>query len=179
PRPRSRNSPASCRRYWRASAPCTEPRAAARRVNGSAGRGKAACYSPAMSNAVARRPRNAPFPRMGRLSWLMELYGENHCRLARMFDPESLAICAWVSSVGDGMDLHLDVLERHAYTVDLRLTYGITDPATGVRDPSAFVRVYRDDRQAEATHCYVGQRWQDVLGLRPDPKVLVGHRLRM
>lgn len=116
---------------------------------------------------------------MGRLSWLMELYGENHRRLARMFDAESLARGAWVSSVGDGMDLHLDVLEHHAYTVDLRMTYGITDPATGMRDPSAFIRVYRDAHQAEATHCYVGQRWQDVLGLRPDPRVLVGHRLRM
>jgi hypothetical protein len=132
-----------------------------------------------MSNAVVKRPADASFPRMGRLSWLMELYGENHRRLARMFDTEQLALGAWTSSVGDGVDLHLDVLERHAYTVDLRMTYGMTDPATGVRDPSTFVRVYRDARQAEATHCYIGQRWQDVLGLRPDPQVLVGHRLRM
>ena len=132
-----------------------------------------------MSNVVASKRGNGLFPSMGRLSYLMGLYAENHQRLARMFDAESLPRGAWVSSIGDGMDLHLDVLERHAYTVDLRLTYGMTDPATGVRDPSAFVRVYRDARQAEATHCYIGQRWQDVLGLRPDPRVLVSHRLRM
>ena len=132
-----------------------------------------------MSNALANRHGNALFPRMGRLSWLMELYGENHRRLARMFDAESLGQGAWISSIGDGMDLHVEVLERHAYTVDLRMAYGIIDPVSGMRDPSAFVRVYRDARQAEATHCYVGTRWQDVLGLRPDPRVLVGHRLRM
>ena len=130
-------------------------------------------------STLTARANPARLPRIGRLSWLMELYGENHQRLARMFDAASLAEGAYVSSVGDGVDLYLDVLARHAYTVDLRMTYGMRDPVTGERDPSAFVRVYRDARQAEATHCYIGRRWQDVLGLWPDPKVLVGHRLRM
>lgn len=129
--------------------------------------------------STLKSPANRPFPRLGRLAWLMEMYAENHRRLARMFDAESLALGAYVSSIGDGLDLHLEVLERHAYTVDLRLTYALRDPVTGQPDPSAFVRVYRDARQAEATHCYVGKRWQDVLGLWPDPRVLVGHRLRM
>ena len=41
-------------------------------------------------------------------------------------------------------------------------------------DPSAYVRLYRDARQAEVTHCYVGRHWQDVLGLRPSVQALVG-----
>ncbi len=58
--------------------------------------------------------------------------------------------------------------EVHPYTLELRLSYLIERPVTGQPDPSAYVRVYRDARQAEVTHCYVGRRWQDVLGLLPD-----------
>ena len=116
---------------------------------------------------------------MGRFEWLMGLYGENFQRLTRMFQPQSLAEGRYVSRVPGGLDLRLDVLALHAYTVELRLSYPMLDPATGEPDPSAYVRLYRDARQAEATHCYVGRRWQDVLGLRPSVQVVVGHRLRM
>ena len=44
---------------------------------------------------------------------------------------------------------------------------------------SAFLRRYHDARVLEATHCYVGRRWQDVLGLHPSPQTLLGHRLQM
>jgi len=131
------------------------------------------------SLAASKTPAVARFPRLGKLAYLMALHAENHRRLVRMFDVETLAAGPYVSSVGDGVDLHVEVLERHAYTVDLRMTYGMTDPLTGARDPSAFVRVYRDAQLAEATHCYVGRRWQDVLGMWPEPRVLVGHRLQM
>ncbi|NLB58733.1 MAG: DUF1249 domain-containing protein, partial [Gammaproteobacteria bacterium] len=52
-------------------------------------------------------------------------------------------------------------------------------PVTGQPDPSAYLRLYRDARQVEATHCYVGRRWQDAIGMYPPAKLLVGHRLRM
>ena len=67
----------------------------------------------------------------------------------------------------------------HPYTLELRLSYRMHDPVTGQPDPSAYVRIYRDARQAEVTHCYIGRHWQDTLGLFPSPKVLFGHRLRM
>ena len=73
----------------------------------------------------------------------------------------------------------MDVLGVHAYTLELRLSYRMNDPVTGQPDPSAYVRIYRDARQAEVTHCYIGRHWQDVLGLHPSPKVMFGHRLRM
>jgi len=128
---------------------------------------------------AAPRPLPHRLPRMGRFEWLMGLYGENFQRLTRMFQPQSLAPGAYVSRVPGGLDLRLDVLEQHAYTVELRLSYPMIDAATGEPDPSAYVRLYRDARQAEATHCYVGRRWQDVLGLRPSVQAMVGHRLRM
>lgn len=117
--------------------------------------------------------------RINRFGWLMALYAENHQRLQRLFAPERLGEGRYVSSVGDGLDLHLDVLTVHAYTHELRLSYALVDPVTGEPDPSAYLRLYRDARQAEATHCYVGRRWQDVLGLSAPPAVILDHRLRM
>ena len=121
----------------------------------------------------------ARIPRLSRFGWLMGLYAENHGRLVRLFEPGALPAGRYASSIGDGLDVFLDVVEQHAYTVELRLSYGLLDPVTGEPDPSAHVRLYRDARQAEATHCYVGRRWQDVIGMYPPPAEIVGHRLRM
>jgi uncharacterized protein YqiB (DUF1249 family) len=117
--------------------------------------------------------------RPNRFGYLMGLYAENHVRLTRMFRPEQLAGACFRSSVGDGLDLRLDVIERHPYTLELRLTYDLCDPLTGQPDPSAFLRLYRDARQVEATHCYVGRRWQDALGVDASPKNVLGYRLQM
>jgi uncharacterized protein len=129
-----------------------------------------------MSYVIAR-PRSTP--KLNRFAWLMALYTENHQRLTRVFHPDALAEGVYVSSVGDGLDLRLDVLAQHAYTVELRLSYAMIDPLTGEPDPSAYVRQYRDASQVEATHCYVGRRWQDVIGLHALPAEILDHRLRM
>ena len=118
-------------------------------------------------------------PRMTRFAWLMGLYGENFQRLTRMFQPQGLSAGTYVSRVPGGLDLLVEVIQQHAYTVELRLSYRMRDAQTGQPDPSAFVRLYRDARQAEVTHCYVGRHWQDVLGLRPSVQAMVSHRLRM
>lgn len=122
--------------------------------------------------------RNA-LPRMSRFAWLMGLYGENFHRLTRMFQPQSLAAGRYLSRIPGGLDLVVDVLEQHAYTVELRLSYRMHDDQTGQPDPSAYVRLYRDARQAEVTHCYVGRHWQDVLGLHPSVQEMLSHRMRM
>lgn len=109
----------------------------------------------------------------------MALYAENHGRMARLFAPAALEPGSYVSSVGDGLDVCLEVIEQHRYTTELRLTYAMTDPVTGEPDPSAWLRQYHDARQLEATHCYAGRRWQDVLGMYPPPAEVVGHRMKM
>ncbi len=129
-----------------------------------------------MSQTLALKPR---IYRPNRFGYLMGLYGENHLRLQRMFQPDQLRGDRYRSSIDDGLDLRLDIIERHPYTIELRLTYELSDPVTGQPDPSAFLRLYRDARQVEATHCYVGQRWQDALGLRPSPRSVLAHRLQM
>ena len=73
----------------------------------------------------------------------------------------------------------LEVIEQHAYTTELRMSYGLLDPQTGLSDPSASLRLYSDARQVEATHCYAGRRWQDVIGMFPPPQRILDHRLRM
>lgn len=129
-----------------------------------------------MRDTPARHER---IPRLSQFGWLMGLYAENYVHLNRMFAPSDLSEGRYVSSVGDGLDVRLEVIERHRYTVELRLTYAFSDPLTGEPDPSAFVRLYRDARQAETTHCYVGRRWQDVIGMYPPPRELISHRMRM
>ena len=129
-----------------------------------------------MSHVATRIQR---VPGLSRFGWLMALYAENHDLLQRLFEPADLEPGSYVSRIGDGLDVRLDVLERHAYTSELRLSYGLCDPVTGQPDPSAYLRLYRDARQVEATHCYVGRRWQDVIGMYPPAKRVVGHRLRM
>ncbi len=81
-----------------------------------------------MPEAIARTAR---IPKLNRFGWLMALYAENHARLTRLFAPGDLEQGRYVSSIGDGLDLYLDVIETHRYTVELRLTYGLRDPETG------------------------------------------------
>jgi uncharacterized protein YqiB (DUF1249 family) len=124
--------------------------------------------------------RPQELPSFSRLGWLMGLYADNHQRIARMLDLSRFdRPGTWISSCGNGLDVVIEVLEVHAYTLELRISYQLCDPVTGQPDPSAYVRIYRDARQAEVTHCYIGRHWQDVLGLHPSPKVMFGHRLRM
>jgi len=133
-------------------------------------------------STVIQSPSAPPLriPRLSRFAWMMGLYAENHARLQKLFDPEKLAIGSHLSIGHDGLELRLDVVDRHPYTIEMRLAYvELQDGLTGQPDPSAYVRHYRDARQAEVTHCYVGRRWQDVLGLHPPLATLIDHRMRM
>lgn len=114
-----------------------------------------------------------------RFDWLMGLYAENHCRLARLFAPERLRIGEYVSSVDDGLDVRLSVQGRHPYTLELGLTYVVMDATTGNPAPSAQLRTYIDARMTEALHCEPGRDLWQVLGpLAPARNVML-HRLHM
>ena len=60
-----------------------------------------------MSRTLARAAR---IPKLSRFGWLMALYAENHLRLVRLFEPQDLAVGRYVSSVGDGLDVILEVV---------------------------------------------------------------------
>jgi hypothetical protein len=115
----------------------------------------------------------------GRFAYLMGLYAENYHRLARLFAPQGLARGSYRSSVDDGLDLRLDIVEHHRYTVELHLTYCIPDPHTGNPAPSAWLRMYRDARVAEVTHCHTGDRLRRELGPLPPARTVFQQRMRM
>jgi uncharacterized protein YqiB (DUF1249 family) len=128
-----------------------------------------------MSSILIARDKLLP----GRFVRLMDFYEDNYARLQRLFAPGTLLPDSYRSSVGDGFDVLLDVVERHAYTTEIRLSYDLYDPATGLTTPSAVLRVYDDARLAEATHCLPGRQLVDVLGAFPAAQTVVEHRLRM
>lgn len=114
-----------------------------------------------------------------RFGWLMGLYSENHQRLGRLFAPQRLAVGEYVSSVGDGLDVLLSVQQRHPYTLELGLTYGVLDVTTGNPAPSAQLRCYLDAHMTEALHCQPGRDLWQVLGPLAPTRNVLQHRLRM
>lgn len=121
--------------------------------------------------------RNNVLP--SRFAWLMGMYGENYHRLARLFAPQRLAPGSYVSSVDDQLDVRLEVIEHHRYTLDLFLTYCFVDGRTGELAPSAHLRMYRDAHMAEVTHYHADQRLAHVLGPLPPARSLFQRRVRM
>lgn len=114
-----------------------------------------------------------------RFAYLMGLYAENYHRLTRLFAPQKLAPGTYVSSLDDGLDVQLEVIERHRYTLELRLTYRLIDAVTGEMSPSAWLRLYQDAHLAEATHCHPSPHLLKVLGPFPAVRSVFQHRLRM
>ena len=127
--------------------------------------------------SVVLDSRNALLP--GRFGFLMGLYAENYHRLARLFAPHKLTPGRYVSSVDDGLDVHLHVQECHPYTLELELTYDFIDQQTGQPSPSAQLRMYTDAHVAEALHCDPGRHLWQVLGPFAPAHTVLQHRLRM
>lgn len=67
-----------------------------------------------------------------------------------------------VSRIKDTPELYLLVLERHAYTSFLRLTYVLGEDRR--QNPNAHIRVYHDARMAEATGFSPGQGFERLAG---------------
>jgi uncharacterized protein YqiB (DUF1249 family) len=103
-----------------------------------------------------------------RFAWLMGLHAENYHRLTRLFAPQELALGSYLSSLDDGLDVRLDVREKHRYTLDLHLTYCLVDSETGEQTPSAQLRMYNDAHMAEVLDCRADRRLARAIGpLRP------------
>lgn len=128
-----------------------------------------------MSAVLDHRPALLP----SRFAWLMGLHAENYHRLVRLFAPARLGLGGYRSSLDDGLDVRLDVLEHHRYTVDLRLSYEFVDAATGEPSPSAQLRIYTDAHMAEVLDLCADRRLVRAIGpLRPT-RDLFERRLRM
>ena len=127
-------------------------------------------------SAVLEKPHDV-LP--GRFAWLMGLYAENYHRLSRLFAPQRLKIGSYLSSLDDGVDVRLDVVERHRYTLDLHLTYCFVDRETGELAPSADLRMYHDAHMAEVLDCRADQRLSRRIGPLKPARSIFQQRLRM
>ena len=90
-----------------------------------------------------------PMPRS--FAALMDVYELNYIRLRQLCPDLGHDLQPRLSQVADGMDLHLQVLERGPYTTTLLLTYEFTagKRQTQRRSPNLRIRVYHDARQVE------------------------------
>jgi uncharacterized protein len=135
------------------------------------------CYDRRMAQIQERSQAARLLP--GRFEFLMGLYAENFHRLARLFAPQTLQIGSYLSAVDDGLDVRLELTERHRYTLDMQLSYCFVDSVTGESAPSACLRMYRDAHVAEALHCHPGKHLWNVLGPFPAARTVFQHRMRM
>lgn len=88
------------------------------------------------------------------LAALITLYEANYVRLARLAPELDQFDEPVVSRVGGALDLYLNVVERHAYTTTLELTYLFEGAGGPALEPNARLRVYHDVRAVELlSHC--------------------------
>lgn len=130
-------------------------------------------YDPPMTTSIAMPLDVLP----SRFAYLMGLYAENYHRLAHVFAPQRLGLGRYRSCLDDGVDLRLEVLERHRYTLDLRLAYVRADG--GELAPSAQLRMYHDAHVAEVQHFHADRRLVQVFGPLQPARTLFQRRLRM
>ena len=122
--------------------------------------------------------RSASIPKLNRFGWLMAMYAENHARLARLFAPGDLVEGRYLSSIGDGLDLYLDVIQTHRYTVELRMTSAcvIRRPASPILPPSCACTATRGrSKRPIATSVALAGRNRHVSAARRTDR----HRMRM
>jgi uncharacterized protein len=117
--------------------------------------------------------------RPSRFSWLMGMYAENYWTLTRLFGVQRLTPGQYRSEGNFGLPIHIDVLERAPFTLEMKISYALIDKQSGNPDPSAHVRFYLDARVAEVTACHEGSRIEHALGRDARAEEVLRHRLRM
>lgn len=91
---------------------------------------------------------------------LMDLYERNYIGLRRLIPQLPTDGGVLRSRVPGGLDLHLQLLERHRYTTDLTLTYLFEKPEGLRAEPDLQVRIYHDARQAEVMSAHL-RHWPE------------------
>ena len=87
-------------------------------------------------------------PQIGRLQHIQE---EIYRQMMLLMPDELGSEDAFRSQVEGSPALHLEILERHAYTHFIRLTYVFEQERGDPVAPDAHIRLYQDARMAEVT----------------------------
>lgn len=96
----------------------------------------------------------------GTFAGLMDLYERNYIGLRRLVPRLPSDYTAHRSRVPGGLDLYMQLLKRHRYTSDLRLTYFFDKLERSRAQPDLHVRIYHDARQAEVTSAHL-RHWPE------------------
>ncbi|MDN5850957.1 MAG: DUF1249 domain-containing protein [Nitrococcus sp.] len=80
---------------------------------------------------------------------LMEMYENNYIYMRRLVPDLDRSRNIGTSRVDGAVDLHMEVLDRQAYTTSLRLTHYFTRSDEPEVIPNLMLRVYHDARVAE------------------------------
>lgn len=87
--------------------------------------------------------------RSRRFANLLELYEHNFRRLQRLVPDLDRLRTDLCSRVRGAEDLHLRVLERHRFTVDIAISHYFSEEEGTFPSPDLTIRVYLDSAQAE------------------------------
>ena len=115
-----------------------------------------------------------PAPPVRSFAALMDLYETNFMLMRRLMPGMAAQSGTLVSEGGDGLPLHVEIIEQGRFTTVVRLFYQLPREDGGVDEaPDLQVRVYHDARVAEAVtgrlrgrgcsaHGQAGERCLDV-----------------
>lgn len=112
-------------------------------------------------------PWSLKFLRMRRpgIDLVQRLSEENYHHLLRLAPDLALLEGKHVSSLGHGVDLHLDLQDQTPYTSLIHLTYYFPHGVGYYPDPDAMLRVYHDFHQVDVLDLRQSalpmQRWSD------------------
>ncbi len=85
----------------------------------------------------------------GTFPGLMDLYERNYIGMRRLLPQTPAVGSILLSQVSEGLDLHLEVVERFPYTSEVVLTYHFCKAGQIVAEPNLHIRIYTDARLAE------------------------------
>lgn len=83
----------------------------------------------------------------------MRMYAQNYRRFLGLMTDLPKDFNYAISHSDTDFSAHLRVLERHAYTTILQLTYQFAEHEGVVADPDLEIRVYHDAQLLEVTRC--------------------------
>ncbi len=118
-------------------------------------------------------------PGMSGLDYLLKLYEENFALLRQLLGAVRDYSGANLSHVPGKPPLWLEIIEQQPYTTIARLTHSFNSEKGIVLDPNAYVRIYHDTRQVEATHCHIGAHLKKLYSLDVPLHEVNQKRLRM
>jgi uncharacterized protein len=118
-------------------------------------------------------------PHLTASQYQMGLYEENFQRFAALFGDARLLSGNYQCQMDETPDLFLEVIEQSRFTSVLHLTHGFSNAVSGGTDidPSAWIRIYHDSKQAEITHCYISRHLRKLFdSLEPHAQVIERRR---